>query len=209
MRNRQRQTTGLALAALLLATAAKAQTPPVANPDPAAVQAGDYAVEPIHTRVVFSVSHMGFNDWYGQFTGISGELKLDPRKPEASSVDITIPMANITTTNTTLDGELKSADWFDAERFPSLHFVSVKVVKTGARRAYIVGNLTLHGVTKPVILDARFNAAGVNPLSKTYTAGFHATAKVKRSDFGVMTYLPLIGDDVEIRISAAFERKAS
>ncbi len=179
------------------------------NPNPAAVQAGDYTIEPYHTRVSFAVSHMGFNDWFGDLTGASGSLSLDPHRATASHVDVTLPMASISTTNTKLDGELKSKDWFDADRFPTIHFVSTKVIKTGARTAKIAGDLTFHGVTRPVVLDAQFVGAGINPLSKAYTVGFHATTTIKRTAFGVQTYYPVIGDEVHIRISAAFERHAS
>jgi polyisoprenoid-binding protein YceI len=199
----------VALAAVPYGALLQAQTPPPpANPKPAAAQSGDYAVEPSHTRVGFTVSHMGFTDWYGDFTNVSGGLHLDTRNVAASQVDVTIPVASVTTTNATLDGELRSADWFDANRYPTIHFVSTKVVKTGPRTARISGNLTFHGVTRPATLDASFNASGVNPQSKGYTVGFNAATRIKRSDFGVKTYVPLISDDVTIRISAAFERKS-
>jgi len=122
---------------------------------------------------------------------------------------VTLPVASISTTNTKLDAELKSGDWFDAERYPTIHFVSTQVFKTSARTAKITGDLTLHGVTRPVVLEAQFVGAGLNPFSKAYTVGFHATTTIKRSDFGVKTYVPLIGDSVAIKISAAFERKAN
>ena len=191
--------------AVLIALAAPALAAGPANSDPNAVTAGRYAVEPSHTRVQFSVSHMGFSDWYGDFAGATGTLSLDPKQLGATKLDISIPVASVSTTNAKLDGELKSADWFDAEKFPTIHFVATKVERTGPDRANITGDLTFHGVTKPVVLDTRFNGAGVNPLSKAYTIGFNATTVINRSDFGVKTYVPLIGDAVTLRISAAFE----
>ncbi len=193
---------------LLLAAPLAAQMPPPPNPNPAAAQAGTYTVEPRHTRIQFSVLHLGFSDWYGDLTGAAGKLTFDPAHVAASQVDVTIPMASISTTNATLDGELKSAAWFDADQYPEIRFTSVKVIKTGARTAKITGKLTLHGVTRPVTLDAAFNASGVNVQSKAHTIGFNATTTINRSDYGVKTYLPLIGDAVTIRISAAFERAA-
>ncbi len=174
----------------------------------ATVQAGEYAIELHHTRVQFAVSHMGLSEWYGDFTGVSGSLTLDPRRVAASKVDITIPVASVSTTNTKLDGELRSADWFDADRHPAMRFVSTSVVKTGARTARIAGNLTFHGVTRPVVLSTTFYGAGTNPMSKAYTVGFNATTRIKRSDFGVNAFIPVVGDAVDIRISAAFERRA-
>ncbi|WP_169800606.1 YceI family protein, partial [Sphingobium cloacae] len=102
-----------------------------------------------------------------------------------------------------------SADWFDAAKFPTMHFVSTKVVKTGPKTATISGNLTLHGVTKPVTLNASFNAAAVNPLSKAYTLGFKASGRIKRTDFGVSKYAPLVSDETTITITSAFEKKAN
>ncbi len=193
----------LITALALLPATAQAQA---ANPAPAAVQAGAYKVEPSHTRVQFAVSHMGFSEWYGDFTGASGTLSLDPKAVAKAKLDITIPVASVSTTNATLDGELKSKDWFDADQFPTIRFVSKSVKQTGARTALVAGDLTFHGVTKAVVLKTSFNASGVNPLSKGYTIGFNATTTLKRSDFGVKTYLPLIGDAVALRISAAFEK---
>ena len=193
---------GAAFAVLLL-TASSAIA---ADTNPTAVQAGRYAVETAHTRVQFSVSHMGFSNWYGDFTGVTGALTLDPKAIAAAKVDITIPVASVSTTNTVLDGELKSADWFDAGQYPTIRFVSTKVVQTAPGKADITGDLTFHGVTKPVVLAATFIGAGENPMSKKYTVGFDATATLKRSDYGVKTYVPMIGDETTLRISAAFEK---
>jgi polyisoprenoid-binding protein YceI len=84
-------------------------------------------------------------------------------------------------------------------------FKSTKVTETGKDAAKVTGDLTFHGVTKPVTLAVKFNGAGTNPLDKKYTAGFEVSGKIKRSDFGMKTYVPLIGDDVDLIISAGFE----
>ena len=194
----------LTAAFLAAATPALAQ---VSTTKPADVKAGTYIVEPSHTRVLFIVSHMGFSDWYGNFTGVSGTLTLDPKHPAASAVNISIPVASVTTTNAVLDGELKASDWLGAATYPTITFKSASVTPTGPRSALIRGDLTLHGFTHPVTLDARFNGAGTNPLDRAYTVGFNATGRIKRSEFGVNKYVPLIGDDVTVTISAAFEKK--
>ena len=180
---------------------------PAFSRDPASVQAGVYAVEPAHTRILFSVSHMGFSTWYGDFTGASGALTLDPKEPAKSAVEIHVPVASVSTTNAKLDGELKGADWLDAGKFPEMIFKSDKVVVTGKDKADVQGQLTLHGVTRPLTLHATFNGAGVNMMDKHYTVGFEAKGQIKRSDFGVKTYVPLIGDEVELILSAAFEKQ--
>lgn len=194
-------------ASIILPTFGQAQTAP--NASSAAIQAGSYTVEPSHTRILFSVNHLGFTTWYGEFTGATGTLTLNPAKPMASAVDISVSTASITTTNAKLDAELKSADWFDAQKFDTIRFHSTKVVKTGVNTASVMGDLTLHGVTKTVTLQAKFNGAGVNPLDKAYTSGFEVSGDIKRSDFGVTKYVPLVGDTVHLIISAAFEKKTA
>jgi len=176
--------------------------------DSAKAEGGAFAVEPLHTRVLFGVSHFGFTTYFGEFSGVSGALDLDPKNPSASKIDIRIPAASISTTNAELNGELKGEEWFDTAKYPNISFKATKVTMTGPGKADVVGDLTLHGTTKPVVLHAVFHGAGVNPLNKHYTVGFDASAKIKRTEFGVSTLVPLISDDVDIIISAAFERQS-
>ena len=100
------------------------------------------------------------------------------------------------------------ADWLDAAKYPAMRFVSTKVTRTGKGTATITGNLTLHGVTRPATLNASFHAAAVNPMKKAYTIGFNATGTIKRSDFGVSKYVPLVSDETKLTITAAFEKTA-
>lgn len=192
------------VAALSLSSAAFAQ----ASKDPSTVQAGTYALETSHARVVFSLSHMGFSTWYGDFSGATGTLTLDPKALADAKLDVSIPVATVTTTNAKVDEELKSPAWFDAAQFPTITFHSTKVTVTSPTTAKVTGDLTFHGVTKPTTLDVSFKGAGTNPLSKKVTIGFDATGALKRSDFGQKTYVPMIGDDVTLQISAPFEKKA-
>ncbi len=191
-----------------LASAGSAEPPASpANADPSAAEAGAYAVDSNHTRVLFSASHMGFTTWYGEFTNVAGSLNLDTKAPEKSAVEIHLPTASVSTSNAKLDGELKSDQWFDAGKFPDVVFKSTALVLTGRATGELAGDLTFHGVTRPVTLAVKFNGAGVNPLSKKFTVGFNATGSIKRSDFGVKTHIPLIGDEVSLIVSAGFERK--
>ena len=194
----------LALLASATGTIVAAQSAAPANTNPAAVTPGSYVVEPSHTRLQFSLSHMGFTHWYGDLTGASGSLVLDPKNPTAAKVDVTLPVASVMTTNAKLDEELRGPEWLDATAYPTIRFVSTRVVRIGARGAMVTGNLTFHGITRPVTLNAVFNGAGADPIAKAYTVGFDATTTIRRSDFGVKTYVPMIGDAVDIRISAAF-----
>lgn len=191
--------------ALSLAGSASAQAP--APHDPSKVEAGTYAVDPNHTQVEFTVSHMGFSNYTGTFSGASGELTLDPKAAGKSTLKVSVPVKSVMTTSAKLDEELKSAQWIDATQFPDMTFVSTKVTLEGKDKAKVSGDLTLHGVTKPVVLDVTFVGAGTNPLSKKYTVGFEAKGEIKRSDFGVKTYVPLIGDALHLTIAGAFEKK--
>jgi polyisoprenoid-binding protein YceI len=194
----------LALSVALLAAPVLAHAQAAINTNPADVQAGTYSVEPLHTRVLMANGHMGFTTWYSQFTNVSGTLTLNPKALSSSTLDITIPANSVTTTNAKLDGELNSPEWFDTAKYPTITFKSTKIVRTGHDTARVTGDLTFHGVTLPETLNVTFNASGVNILTHQYTIGFNATGSLKRSDFGVKTYVPLIGDDVAITISAAF-----
>ena len=191
-----------ALASILLTLA----TPAFAQKASTQVQAGTYAVDPNHTQVVWRVSHMGFSNYTGSFSDVSGTLDIQPTDPAAAKLSIKIPVDSVMTTSAKLTGELKSDQWLDAGKYPDMTFVSTKVAPVGKNRAKMTGNLTLHGVTKPVVLDVTLVGAGVNPLDKKQTVGFDATGTLKRSEFGVKTYVPLIGDELHLTIAGAFER---
>ena len=177
-----------------------------AEPGLGSAKPGSYKVESYHTQVGFSISHFGFTNYSGLFSGATGSLQLDPARLGTSKLDISIPVDSVTTTVSKLTDELKGDKWFDTAKFPKAAFVSTKVVPT-AEGATVTGNLTLHGVTKPVVLHVRFIGAGVNPIDKAYTVGFEATGTIKRSDFGVTTYLPAVGDEVQLSIAGAFEQQ--
>ena len=195
----------IVLAAALLTSVAVPAFAQVVT-DPAKVEAGTYAIEPEHTRVRFDVSHFGFTKYDGEFRKVTGTLVLDPSKPDAAKVDIVIATNSVTVPNAKLKEELDGAQWLDAAKFPQITFKSTKVVSTGADTADVTGDFTLHGVTKPLTLKVKFNGAGSNPVNKHYTSGFEATGSLKRTDFGVKTYAPMIGDTVDLDIDAAFEK---
>ncbi|MBB2191023.1 polyisoprenoid-binding protein [Gluconacetobacter azotocaptans] len=189
----------LGLVAIL--SGAQAATPPHD------VQAGSYKVDAAHTQIIFSTLHFGFTLYSGIFSGVTGTLQLDPAHPTAARLDITVPVDSVTTTSAKLTGELKGTDWLDAGTYPTATFTSTNVTPTGLGSATIAGKLTLHGVTKPVVLHAHYVDAGVNPMDKAYTVGFQGTATIRRSDFGVKTYVPMIGDEVTLTIAGAFEKQ--
>lgn len=175
--------------------------------DPSRVTAGTYRVDPAHTQIRWRLDHLGFSPFDGFFADPTGTLTIDPRRPNDARLSIVMPMARVVTTSGALDTHLKNADFFDVAKYPTATFVSTRVQATG-QRARIAGNLTLHGVTRPVVLDARFVGAGNAPRGdKALNIGFEATTRIRRSEFGMGFGLPAIGDQVDIAINAAFVKQ--
>jgi polyisoprenoid-binding protein YceI len=176
--------------------------------EPTTITPGFYKVDPEHTRILFSVSHFGISKYFGEMPGASGSLTIDPQRPEQSALDVSAPTDRIATGNATLDAELRSPDWLDASGHPLVRFVSNSVSVDDNRVALVTGELTLHGITRPVVLKATFVGAGINPVKGIYTIGFDVRGKIRRSDFGIMSHLPGIGDQLDLMISGAFELQA-
>ena len=195
------------IAALLASLAGPVVAQVPGAPDLARVAAGSYALDPSHSQVAWSVNHFGFNAVNGLFGVGAGTLTVDPAKPTAARVTVEIPVTSLVTTVPKLTEHLQSAEFFDAAKFPTATFVSTTIAPHG-QRATVSGTLTLHGISRPVVLDARFGGAGTNPMSKKATVGFEATTTIKRSDFGINAYVPAVGDTVVLHLTAAFERGA-
>jgi polyisoprenoid-binding protein YceI len=201
--------TALPLAAL---TAQGAPTKP-GSKNPAAITGGTYTADAGHSLVKFTVDHLGFTPYFGIFGDVAGTLTLDPKNPNAAKVDVTIPVAKVTTANAGLTSHLlKPAaaggkpDFFGPAPADA-KFVSTKVVASG-ETAKITGDLTLNGVTKPVTLDAAFYGAGKAPamMGGKENVGFTATTTIKRSDFGVAYGIPMVSDEVKLDIVAGFQK---
>lgn len=160
-----------------------------------------YKLDPNHTAITWHVNHFGFSTPSGKFMNVDGQVVLDEVNPALSSVNVTINVADINSGVAKLDEHLKTPDFFDVVKFPTATFTSKKVELTGKNTAKVEGDLTLHGVTKPVILDVKLNQIGEN-MMKLKTAGFTASTTIKRSEFGISTYVPNLGDDVKIDIES-------
>jgi polyisoprenoid-binding protein YceI len=203
----------LAVVAVPVVIAQNAPTVPGA-PDKARVTAGTYTADAGHTMVVWEVDHFGFSKYTGMFGDVTGTLVIDPANAAASKVDVTIPVAKVTTASAGLTGHLLRAgkdggkpDFFGASPADA-KFVSTRVVLDDeGDEATVIGNLTLNGVTKPVTLDVDFHGAGTNPYNKKPTIGFEAEGKIRRSDFGIAYGIPAVSDEVELEIHAAFEKQ--
>lgn len=170
------------------------------------VAAGTYQVDPMHTQVAWEVNHMGFTMLEGMFPVSAGTLTIDPANLKAAKVSVTMQIDQIAVTAAPFANHLKSAELFDAASNPTATFVSTAVTPTGKGKATITGTLTIKGIARPVTLQAVFMGAGENPVAKQANIGFSATGTIKRSDFGLGLYAPLVSDTVALRINAAFAR---
>ena len=181
--------------------------------DASRVTAGTYTVDPAHTLVGWRANHFGFNDYLGLFGSIEGSLQLDPADVASAKLEIMVPVGMVTVASEGLRDHLlrpgkdgAAPDFFGADPAPA-RFVSTQVLRTGDTTADIMGDLTLNGVTRPVTIDAEFSGAGANPMNKKETVGFEGSTTIKRSEFGINYGLPLVSDEVELDISAAFEKQ--
>lgn len=159
-----------------------------------------YEFDKSHTNILFFVNHLGFSETVGKFTDYDGHFMFDVNAPEKGSVDVTLKPSGIKTSSQGLDEHLQKEDFFNTEKFPEIRFVSTGVKVTGEKTGNVTGNLSMLGVTKPVVLHVTFNKADFHPKTQDFVAGFSATATLKRSDFGMGNYIPMVGDEVKLLV---------
>ncbi len=192
---------------------------PAAQPNDAApaglleLPAGAYVLDPAHASLIFRVNHMGFSTYTAHFTKFDAALQLDPKNPAAATLSATIDPASLLLSAPPpgFADELQSDKFLDSKKFPKMGFKSTKIETVGVRAAHVTGDFTLHGVTKPVILDISYNGgwAGI-PQDPHARIGFSAHGKLNRSDFGIGYGVPAagskmgVGDQVEVIIEAEF-----
>ena len=163
-----------------------------------------YEIDASHSGIVFGWNHFGFSNPTARFDKIEGSVQLDKADLSKSSVSVTLPLDGLDTGVAKLDESLKSPDFLDATKYPTVTFKSTKVEKVGENHLKITGDFTVHGVTKPVTLDATVNKIGIFEIPgviKAETAGFDATTVITRSDFGVTKYVPAVSDEIQVRIT--------
>jgi polyisoprenoid-binding protein YceI len=192
------------------AAAAPAEAPataPAAADTATPIQAvsGTYKLDPSHTDVLVQWNHMGFSNPSAHFGNAEGTLVFDAADPTKSTVQVTLPLSGLNSFTAKFDEHLRSADFFDAAKFPTATFKSTKVEAAGTNKFTVTGDLTIKDQTKPVVLDVTLNGAGDHPMMKVPAIGFDATTTVKRSDFGVGAYAPAVSDEVKIRITTEAE----
>ena len=157
-----------------------------------------YTIDPTHTDVIVAWDYLGFAHPSARLEA-TGKVVYDAAKPSASSVDVVLPVASFNAHVDRLNQRVQREDYFDAAKFPEARFVST-AVKADGNRLRVSGNLTLRGVTKPVVLEAVVNKAGNHPAKNVPALGVEATTRIKRSDFGLVQQLPNIGDELELHI---------
>ncbi|HBK46074.1 MAG TPA: hypothetical protein DDZ67_06480 [Xanthomonadaceae bacterium] len=187
----------LLLAPLLVLLAGAAQAAPAT-----------YALDPVHTRVLFAIEHAGFSKALGTVSGSTGTLVFDPEDWPSARLDVSVPIQHLDLGDGKWNQAVLARGLLDGERFPQARFVSSRVEPEGENQARVVGTLTLHGVSREAVLEVTLNALKRHPLPPfRRTAGFSATAVISRADFGIDAWKSVIGDQVELRIEAEAVRE--
>lgn len=173
--------------------------------NPQSAPKGSYTIDPNHTSVSFCIPHMGLSNYCGRFGGATGKIVFNGSQPDRSKASINVDVTGIDTPSAKLNDELKRS-FFETDKFPKASFVSKAITLTGKATADITGDLTLHGVTKPITLHATFNGGLQHPLENTYAIGFSATTKIKISDFSFpdVDWNIFVGNEVTLAIEAEF-----
>ena len=192
-----------------LVIAALAAVPPAAadaSMNPKSAPTGKYMLDPNHTVITFCITHMGVSSYCGRFNKVSGDGVFVAARPEKSSIAVTIDTASVDTTSDKLDGMLRD-QFFETAKFPTATFKTTAIKVTGETTGEITGDLTLHGVTKPVMLTATFTGGRAHMINGRYLLGFQATASLKRADFAFpdVAWSVFVGDEVALRIDAELQ----
>lgn len=169
------------------------------------LETSNWSSDNVHSHLGFSINHLGINDVQGSF--VNYESKITNTKEDFSDavIELSADIASINTGNTMRDDHLKTAEYFDAEKFPKMTFKSTSVSKLKDNNFKVVGDLTFHGVTKSVILNALYNGSTVHPMNKKAISGFKFTGTIKRSDFAFAKEMPTAVLSDEVKLIADFE----
>ncbi|KIC47630.1 hypothetical protein RA28_05865 [Ruegeria sp. ANG-S4] len=170
----------------------------------ALAESGTYKLDPGHSQVLFSYDHIGFSETFGMFSGFSGEIEFNEDDPSASSVTVSMPVKSMITGWDARMQHFMSDDFFGASDGDVVTFASTSIEVTGDNTANISGDLTLNGVTKPVVLETTLNKSAPYPFGKkegTPTLGLAATATIVRSEFGLGAFAPAVSDDIALLIN--------
>lgn len=164
------------------------------------VQAATYLTDPNHTFVRYSYNHLGFSSQMSRFDKVSGTVTLD-QQTQKGSADITIDTTSISSGSPKLNEHIQDEDFFDTAKYPTAHFVSHDFIFTGDTLSEIKGELTVKNITKPITLHITSFKCALHPMTKKDACGANGTTIIKRSDFGMVKYIPFVSDDVTVDIS--------
>jgi polyisoprenoid-binding protein YceI len=174
----------------------------------AVAQANNYQIDPAHSSAQFSVRHLGVSTVRGAFMKVSGSAKYDPSDASKGSLDATIETTSVDTRVEMRDNDLRSANFLDVQKYPTITFHSKSSKAAGTGKLQIVGDLTIHGVTKEVTLDVEGPTAEIKDPWGNMRIGASASTKINRKDFGVNGAPGVVGDDITITIDAELIRPA-
>jgi polyisoprenoid-binding protein YceI len=197
---------GVFVAVALFASAAFA-APGVSSTRFTDVPAGTYVSDQAHTSVTARIPHLGFSSYTLRFDKVEAQFHFDPTAPETSHIVVQIDPASIDTGSKGFNAQLTGKDWFDAEAFPKASFVSDSIDVGDGLHGTVTGQLTLHGVTRPVTLAVTFNGVGGDLIPFVTRMGFSANTTIKRSDFGLTRFPGLVGDEVQLLVEVEFTKK--
>ncbi|MES0860873.1 YceI family protein [Ruegeria sp. SCPT10] len=165
-----------------------------------------YVLDPSHSQVLFSYDHLGFSTTYGMFSGFEGEIMFDQENPAASTVSVSMPVMSMFTGWEARSDHFMTEDFFGASEGDMVTFTSTGIEVTGEGTANITGDLTMNGVTKSVVLDAKLNKVDQHPMANKPWAGFNATTTLVRSEFDLGQFAPFVSDEVEVQISVEAQK---
>ncbi len=171
------------------------------------LRAGEYVVDPQHTVILFKINHLGYAKFVGRFNQFEANLDFSPEDMTAAKLSARVDMSSVDVNSDKLEKRLQGNAWFDVANHPYATFATTSAELVDADTALFKGDMTFLGVTAPVNVLVKFNGGGTNVLTAKYTIGFEASASFLRSSFGLDSFIPALGDEVELEIHAEFQRQ--
>lgn len=196
--------TTASLFAIIMLTSCVSWIAPLVESELITLEAGQYKLDSTHAALLFKVEHLGLSTYVGRFNQFDASLNFDPTNMANATLQSVVEIDSIDINNAGLEKTLKEATWFDSKAFPQATFVSTSVTPITDNTFDFTGDLTLKGITKPVVFTATFNGGADNWISGKYTLGFTAVGKIKRADFDIDSFIPIVGNDIELEIYAEF-----
>ncbi len=171
------------------------------------LRAGEYQLDTMHSYLLFRIDHLGLSKIIGRFNEIDASMDFDPKNPESLILNGVINASSIDVNNRDLESTLQEAAWFNTSQYPQLTFNSESVKTLESGQLEIAGSFTMRGITRPLLLTTTFNGGADNLITRKYTIGFSASAKLNRSDFGMDAFSAFAGDEIDVELHGEFLRQ--